>query len=78
MSYPEPIQFEDQEHLYKQAKFFYDQYEKAKKEVPEWHDDIESPCSKCVGINYDSDGLSSRTKRCRGCKVARSKFEGRK
>lgn len=28
MSYPEPIWCEDQESLYKQACFFYDQYEK--------------------------------------------------
>jgi hypothetical protein len=33
MSYPEPIEGESPESLYKQAKFFYDQYEKKNKEV---------------------------------------------
>ena len=33
MSYPEPIEGETAESLYKQARFFYDQYEKEKKKV---------------------------------------------
>jgi len=33
MSFPEPIWCEDQEFLYKQACFFYDQYERVKKEL---------------------------------------------
>lgn len=33
MSYPEPIQFESQEALYKQAMFFYKEYERMKRKV---------------------------------------------
>jgi hypothetical protein len=33
MSYPEPIKFESAERLYKQAMFFYNQYEKKNKEL---------------------------------------------
>jgi hypothetical protein len=33
MSYPEPIWCEDPEFLYRQACFFYDEYERVKKEL---------------------------------------------
>jgi hypothetical protein len=53
MSYPEPIQFESQENLYKQAKFFYDEYEKEKKRNAEMV--IQNKNDRCLLVNELAD-----------------------
>jgi len=44
MSYPEPIEGETAESLYKQAMFFYNQYEKAKERIDELERAIKERC----------------------------------
>lgn len=57
MSYPEPIWCEDQKSLYKQAKFFYDQYEKASKKLEELKKTKKMTCPACGAKLKDCDDL---------------------
>jgi hypothetical protein len=49
MAYPEPIEMESAESLYKQAKFFYDEYEKEKKKNAEMV--IQNKNDRCLLVN---------------------------
>lgn len=61
MSYPEPLPTSDAETLYKEAKFFYDEYERVKAEIEGLKKQLAfidlARCSYC--------GASVDTERCR-------------
>ena len=49
MAYPRPIEFESQERLYKQAVFFYDEYERMKEKNNRLHEAINT----ALGESHD-------------------------